>query len=240
MEVRIISNIAKVYPNMIQILIYKDPKSIVVGTPRYGRRQKPDVFVPSERSVSRTRNNLSDIVKCNNFELFCTFTFDRRKVDRYSLNSCYRVMSTWLHSQQIKANGDLRYVVVPERHKDGALHFHALISGLKTPLKDSGHVQNGRTIYNIPGYRSGFSTAVKIDNIDKVSSYIRKYITKDMIKEFGRRRYFCSRNLIRPTKVVNSNYFKNCLPLGRKHIADCGEFDIYELDPHFFQKVLDK
>lgn len=241
MPVRHISNITKVYPDMIKILIYKEPKAFYISNGRLvGKRQKRDDFVPSDRSVRRTRESLSDLVRCNDFELFCTFTFDRRKVNRYNMNECYSVMSRWLHAQQVRAEGHLKYVVVPERHKDGALHFHALISGFKGALKASGHVQNGRDVYNITSYRSGFSTAVKIDDIAKVSSYVRKYITKDMIKEFGRKRYFCSNNLTRPEKVVNSNYFADCLPLGKTHIYDSGEYDIFNLDPHFCQKVLDK
>ena len=240
MEVRYITNSAKIYPDMIKIIIYNEPKAVPVGYRQRGKREKKENYIPSTRSIMRTRQNLQDLVKCNRFELFCTFTFDRRKIDRYNLNACYLAMSKWLHNQKALNSPALAYVIVPERHKDGAIHFHALINGFCGRLKPSGHFQNGREVFNITGYRSGFSTAVKIDNVDKVSSYVRKYITKDMVKDFGRRRYFASRNLIRPVKQTNTNYFEDCLPFGRKEVFEGSDFTIYELDPHFCQKVLDK
>ncbi len=67
--------------------------------------------------------------------------------------------------------------------------------------------KNGRDIYNISYWNRdyGFSTAVKIDNIEAVSAYVRKYITKDMIMLPGQKRYFCSNNLVRPIKYQNVN-----------------------------------
>lgn len=238
MQVRYITNVTKVYPDMIKVILYKEPKAIVVSH-KQGKRKKRDNFKPTERSVKRSRESLHDLVYCNDFDLFCTFTFDRRKIDRYNINSCYGVISRWLHAQQVNSKGLLKYIVVPERHKDGALHFHALISGFNGRLKDSGHVQNGRKVYNITSYRSGFSTAVKIDNLPAVANYVRKYITKDMIKDFGRKRYFCSKNLQRPEKIVNSSIFKDCLPLGRHHVFDAGDFDVYNLNPDFCKKAID-
>ena len=114
-------------------------------------------------------------------------------------------------------------------HKDGALHFHALLSNFNGRLKDSGKKQSGRTVYNMTGYRAGFTTAVPIDhNKGAVSNYIKKYITKDMPLIHGRKRYWISQNLIRPTKTVNAFSTIKTLPLFVKKTYEAEYYDVYE------------
>lgn len=46
-------------------------------------------------------------------------------------------------------------------------------------------------------------TATLIKDKEKVTSYITKYITKDMLNGlYGRKRYWCSRNLVLPLEEV--------------------------------------
>ena len=121
-------------------------------------------------------------------------------------------------------------MIIPEQHKSGRWHFHALISGYTSTLKDSHHKTDaGRPIYNITSFRSGFTTAVPIDNRDAVAHYVTKYITKDMVKDYNQRRYFASRNLVRPVKSVNSSVFTETPPLFRRKIADLGDREVYSL-----------
>lgn len=230
-EVRAITNITKEYPKMIQVLVYKEPVVIPSHQARTGKRKKRKNFTPSERSVRRTQQTIKDIVLCNDFELFCTFTFDSAKIDRYDINACFTAMSGFLHNAKYTHSRALKWLVVPEHHKDGAFHFHALLSGYNGILKATKCHQNGRQIFNISGWRRGFSTAVKIDNKDAVANYVRKYITKDMMTEFGRRRYFASRNLVRPVKTINSDKFKNSLPLFRQKVYEGNDYDIWTLQP---------
>lgn len=61
---------------------------------------------------------------------------------------------------------------------------------------------DGNYIYNIANYnidRYGFSTATKIIDTKKATSYIVKYLTKELSEcTFGKRRYFQSNNLLLP------------------------------------------
>jgi len=50
---------------------------------------------------------------------------------------------------------------------------------------------------------------IQIDNVEKVSSYVRKYITKDMPTFHGKNRYFCSQGLQRPEVHKNSDILYN-------------------------------
>lgn len=236
--VRNIYNTQKVYPNMITIKIYKEP--FTVFSHEYKKPQPRDNFEPDPASIRRTRQLLTDYVICNEFELFCTFTLDPKKFKkREDFSACLSRMQMWLHSQRTSHSPDLQYLVVPEKHIKGGYHFHALISHYNGALVDSGHKKDNRTIYNISGWRFGFSTAVKInrEEIGVVGRYVGKYITKDMSKQFGRKRYLASRNLKKPDKTHNVNSFRDTLPLGRKKIYETDSCAVFQLDPAFFQKV---
>lgn len=235
MQVRVINNITKEYPDMIKVVIYKRPLVYVREEGSIKRNKlevSDDTYEPSVTSLSRTKTLIRDIVLCNDFDLFCTFTFDPDKVDRYNLAACWGKMSRWIRHQKDKSP-DLTYLVVPEQHKDGAWHFHALISHYNGSLRNSKHkTGTGRIVYNLTSYRSGFSTAVEIDNREAVAHYVIKYITKDFIKRFNQRRFFCSRNLKRPSKIINSPIFSLTLPLFRQKVADYTDREIYRL-PQF-------
>ena len=127
-RLRLIKNITKEYPKMYKILIYREP--IIAPMAKNSRKSRPvsdEAYEPSISSVSRTRRTVRDIVLCNDFEWFVTFTFDPNKVDRYNYNRCLSVMSIWLHKRK-SFDKDFSYLVIPEFHKDGAIHFHALLS----------------------------------------------------------------------------------------------------------------
>lgn len=151
------------------------------------------------RSLARTKQKIYDIVRNQEWEYFVTLTFDGKKVNRYDYAVCSKKLSQWINNVRKKVPL-LKYMFVPEKHKDGAIHFHGIISnsdGLK--LMDSGKRDHGRIIYNIGNYKLGFSTATKVKNNAAVVRYITKYITKEVeIEAKGRKRYWCSKFLERP------------------------------------------
>lgn len=185
----------KVYPDQKLARLYR------FTMPIYIRRYDYDPYNPNRkrktydkdeedserRSLKRAKTNLIDICLSNGFDLFVTFTFNK---DRQNLEAKRQQMAFWLNNQRI-LHGAFKYVIVMEYHKDGdSPHFHALFSGYKGKLKDSGKVDKaGRKIFNVKSYRGGFTTAVKIDNIEKTSAYIAKYLTKDMPRLRNKQRY---------------------------------------------------
>ena len=66
-------------------------------------------------------------------------------------------------------------------------------------LIDSGkRAKNGQTIYNLPGWKYGFSTVIKLDGRSAIVKYVTKYITKDPVAHMREKhRYYASRNLNR-------------------------------------------
>lgn len=183
---------------------YEERSPKVKGT-RSRVAQNPMTLIDS---IRRSKTEIADITLSNDFDLFCTFTF---KSDRQDIGKCKKKMSKWLKNQR-EMYGKFFYVIVPEFHKDGkSIHFHALFREYRGKLHLTNIKQKGRTVYNIKSYRGGFSTAVKIDDIAKVASYIRKYIVKDMPQFTGKKRYWCSNGLIRPIIDSNPEMEKNLL-----------------------------
>jgi hypothetical protein len=154
----------------------------------------------SERSMRRAKRRLQDYCLCNPFEDFATFTF---KDDRQNIAKCKSRMSDWIKNQQ-RRKGKFDYLIVPEFHKDKeSLHFHGLFNNYKGELIDSGIKQNGKNIYNFKSYTLGWSTVTKIKSQERTSSYLRKYITKDMPQLFGENRYWASSGLKLPITEDN-------------------------------------
>lgn len=94
----------------------------------------------------------------------------------------------------------MKYILVPELHKDGAVHFHGFINDA-LPVVDSGTLSHGgkpkkprtkaererllalgwRVVYNLPDWAFGFSTAVELyGEYEAAVAYCCKYIGKDM------------------------------------------------------------
>ncbi len=64
-------------------------------------------------------------------------TLDPARVNRYDVREVTRHLNHWLDNQ-VRRKG-LAYVLVPERHKDGAIHFHGFFNDA-LEARDSGTV----------------------------------------------------------------------------------------------------
>ena len=154
-----------------------------------------------ERSRRRAISKIRDYALCSDFEWFVTLTLNREKIDRYDYDGAVRKLGIYC-SNRVQRQG-LRYIIVTEKHHDGALHFHGFFGGL--PLSDftpSGTYTGGpvagkpkrprspgelsrwidggaHEVYNLKSWRLGFTTAVLLDRDDRAAiTYISKYIRK--------------------------------------------------------------
>lgn len=81
-------------------------------------------------NLSRTRNTIFELAMCNEWDLFCTFTLDKTKYDRYNLDSFRKDFTHMIRYLREKYKSKIDYLLIPERHKDGAWHMHGFIKGL--------------------------------------------------------------------------------------------------------------
>lgn len=154
------------------------------------------------RAARRAAAKVRDLALCNGFRYFVTLTLDPAKVDRYDVKAITKKLNTWLDNQ-VRRNG-LKYVLVAERHKDGAVHFHGLTNeapelvpsgtwkapGHKRPVKPRSEAQRREwaaqgaeagfcEVFNWPGWRYGFSTAIPLYGDYRAAvAYVCKYIRK--------------------------------------------------------------
>ena len=159
------------------------------------------------RSMNRSKNNLMDILKSNDFNFFVTLTFDKNKIDRLNDKETRKAFAKFIKDLRRDFN-NMIYVAVPEYHKKGGLHFHLLVGKVtagELGLEDSGKsVKNGRckgqTIFNVTKWQSGFSTATKVLDTNAVKYYLSKYLTKGKVdpRFFGKKRFYVSQNIERP------------------------------------------
>ena len=170
----------------------------------YDRQQRA-----SQVSLNRSKQNLIGICRANRWDYFITFTFNPRLVDSTNYEEVCVKAGNFMHNLQKRHCPDLKYVLVPELHKEGGkYHLHGLISdcaGLR--MRVSGLEKNGHIIYNIPSWKYGWNTATAVEHTGKVSNYIAKYITKDTEGLLhGKRRYWCSHNTVLPRQVCDELY----------------------------------
>lgn len=175
------------------------------------------------RAKRRARNAVRDIALSNEFTHFVTFTLDASKVNRYDINAVVKRLNGWLDNR-VRRNG-LKYVLVPELHKDGAVHFHGFINDC-LGLVDSGTITGGELkrprkprsgrererllasgshiVYNVTDWKLGFSTAIELyGDYHAAVSYVCKYISKEQEKIGGR--WYYSGGVLRKPEVILSD-----------------------------------
>lgn len=194
-----IKNIKKTYKDYVKIIEYDRHW---IPTIKTEKNKKPILKIKNQdhddlRNVIRAKTAIHDIVACNTFEYFVTLTISpKAKINRYNYDETSKTISKWLNNHLKK------YLLVPEKHQDGAYHFHLLADIPKAKIK-----KHKGKVYNIKSYKLGYSTAIKITKGSeaRIANYVQKYITKDLIKSVGkgRRRYWASKNLARPQVEYN-------------------------------------
>lgn len=146
------------------------------------------------RSLRRSMQSIYEIARSNSFDYFATFTFSQSY--RYDYDTCKEKFVKWLKNFKARKCSNIEWLCVPEQHKDGAWHFHAMIKGDMSEYLVAG-VHVGR--YIIPSYRFGINEVEPIRDSNRCASYITKYITKELALCLkNKRRYFYSAGLKKP------------------------------------------
>lgn len=174
-------------------------------------------------SLSRSRAAVYELAACNPWEWFGTWTLaDDRGYDRYDLGPWYKDFSQWVRNQRRLTGAALHYLIVPEQHKDGAWHLHALMLGLPRerlrpfgldehlPYRMLDKLRRGEELYDWPAYRRkyGWCCLEPIRDRARCASYIAKYVTKSFAGSLGRaaKLYYCSQGLERAELVWRGDW----------------------------------
>lgn len=153
------------------------------------------------RSMRRARAKVRRLALANEFRWFVTLTLDKAKVDRYDPKAIMQTVNRWLDNM-VRRHG-LSYILVPERHKDGAFHFHGFFSDSLDAV-DSGHSdKGGHPVYNLPQWPLGYTTAIGLyGEYPTAVAYVCKYIGKQEGERPMGRWYYSGGNLREPIKTL--------------------------------------
>ena len=160
-----------------------------------------------DRARSRARAKVRQLALANEFEWFVTLTLDPEKIDRYNPKEVVRKMSQWCDNR-VRRKG-LRYILVPEHHKDGAIHFHGFFNGALQAVASGLTDKNGHEVFNLPDWTLGFTRAVRLyGEYGAAVTYVTKYIGKESEK-IGGRWYYSGGALAAPEeREIDINYWE--------------------------------
>lgn len=172
-------------------------------------------------SLSRTKRHISDICLSNNFNYFVTLTVSDKNCNRFDIDECEALLRKLLKSYKRK-HKDFIYILIAELHDKGGYHFHGLFGGIdkndltlvtrekfpRIPYKILWYIDHGIPIYHFDLFENnmGWTTVSEINDTNRVSNYIKKYITKDCVRNSCGSVYICSRGLSHGTSYTLSNF----------------------------------
>lgn len=169
-------------------------------------------------NISRAQMTVFELAVCNEWDWFITLTISPQKFDRSDLRGYYKEFRKFLDYYNKKYKTKVKFLFVPEKHKDGMWHMHGLIRGI---LHE--HLRQFQPGDNVPQYlidngyynwglyanKFGWCSLDKIKDKLKCSRYITKYITKDTSKNVTslyNKLYYCSMGLQRSNVVWEGDF----------------------------------
>lgn len=181
-------------------------------------------------SLSRTKATVKELALCNTWDYWCTFTIDEKKCDRMDLKAYFKAFSEFIHNYNRRTSDEykVKYLLVPEQHKNGAWHLHGLIKGIRP--KDLYTNSFGFLTWKQYESKFGFISMDKLKSKEGASYYMMKYMTKDTEKsvtELNAHLYYCSKGLERAKELY------------RGHALFSGEWDWQQPDGYVKVKSID-
>jgi hypothetical protein len=191
---------------IVEFYQYKDPVFYNhTFIPNPSGRGSPNVstddkVINREKVLNRAKRDLRRLINANVYMYsgfvpkFVTFTFSDNVKDLDYANYEWK---KFIQRFKYYLDKDVKYVVVIEFQKRGAIHYHAIFFNIPYVRSD--------ILKNLWG--NGFIKINKIDDVDNIGAYVTKYMTKDSNDNRleGRKSYFCSRGLYKPIEIYDKN-----------------------------------
>lgn len=164
-----------------------------------------------DSNFSRARSCVLQYALCNPWEYFFTGTLDKEKFDRYDLDTYQSKLSQFIRDKRKAYGSKIQFLLVPEKHKDGAWHIHGMIHGLPSSVVRKFRSPEPQDLIdggflNWPDYmdKFGFCSLAPIRDPIATAYYVSKYVSKDIAQregDVGKHLYFHSRPLKKAEKA---------------------------------------
>jgi hypothetical protein len=210
--------------------IGKREKIVVVDEESKARKEES-----RKKSVHKARNELTRLIHANAWHwkkpdgtlylpVFMTLTF---KEDIRDLKQANHAFSNFVKRLNFRIGNSsktnfLKYVAVPEYQdltRGGVVHYHVIFFNLEFIWKSE--------LEEV--WDQGFAKIKKIDTLDKAVNYVCKYITKkfDDRRADGQKRYFPSRDLLRPITIREKSFLGFIKDIPKEYITKVQEYVSY-------------
>ena len=200
-----------------------------IGYKDKGKKNTAGNTFKLEESLSRTKSKIYELAICNQWEYFVTLTLSPDGHDRQDLKAFKKQLASWLNNLNSRKKTNIKYLLIPEPHKDGSWHMHGLFSGIpqewlveftlqdKLPYKVLNLLREGRKIYNWPAYakKFGYVTCERILDKERCAKYIMKYITKEICNrsiELNFHMFYPSQGLKRAKTLIKGHLSQSFAP----------------------------
>lgn len=129
-----------------------------------------------QSNLYRAKSRIREYALCNDWQYFVTLTLDKDKQDRYDVDGYVRDLGVWIGNYNKKYSAKLKYLLIPEQHKDGAWHMHGLFNGVAADSVCS----NAHGYLDMPYYaqRFGYISLSCVRDKTRTAAYITKYVAK--------------------------------------------------------------
>lgn len=162
-------------------------------------------------NLARAKTMVREYALCNPWDWWCTFTIDPKKYNRKNLDAYFKDFSKFLNNyNRCEEEHRVKYLLVPEQHKDGAWHIHGFIKGIKP--QDIFVNEHGYLSWKQYHKKFGYISMAKLKDQERASSYILKYMTKNTDKNVSalhKHLYYNSKGLEKATELYRgtAEYF---------------------------------
>ena len=196
----------------IEVAAYHSPRLRYVGSERKSSSREAETSDKAQeertrRQVYAIRRRIKGYALSNNFHWFVTLTFNPQKVDSSDYETAKATLLKWCRRIRDRY-GQFDYLMIPELHKSGAVHFHGLLGNIPACFVEAANPKTGepiirhnRQVYNLTDWEYGFSDCEEIESPERAASYITKYVTTALLtdkKMYNKKRYFNSQGLAKP------------------------------------------
>lgn len=197
------------------------------------------------QNVRRAVKTVEEIALCNPWEWWVTFTLDKTKIDRYDVEEIKKTFTRWLRDQK-RNYPELRFLLVPEMHRNGAWHMHGFLMGLprevlqddwkkafkRLPVYIREEIKKGNEIYwwDKAFKKFGYCTIEPIRSKLQCAKYCAKYMSKVLYSSkipSGKSLFLASQGLNRAERVEPENVPKDVV-MTSGYLWDAGAAYWYE------------
>lgn len=90
----------------------------------------------TQQSINRAKSMIYDLINSNNWDYFITLTIDPKKanelkIDPKNIRQVTNYITKFFRNQNRKHDNNIKYVLIPEYHKNGNVHIHGVVKGIR-------------------------------------------------------------------------------------------------------------